>query len=195
MKRKGLIFLPAVFVLTFSSCDMVDDFYHGSKTMYALHTANVTTFNVGDAFTLEGLKLVDSTTIQGITGYNSSIEEGYVFKVADVGTKEVTISYPRYKDYKYEIEVTNLKQLSLSGNYPTEFIVEDYFSYDGLVVTCDGETITDFEVSISTSNRLREEGTFTVFEIKGYFCKFFSRDTTSLYSRAYNPGCFFATSA
>ena len=97
MKNKYLAFIPVLFVLSFPSCNIMDDFYNNTKTMYVLHEADVTTYNIGDAFTLKGLKLADSETIVEITNYSSSIEEGYIFQEADVGVKEVTISCLKYK--------------------------------------------------------------------------------------------------
>ena len=59
--------------------------------------------------------------------------------------------------------VVGEKQLELSGDYRNEFTVGDYFKTDGLIVTCEGEVITGYQVSpFIYGNYLLEAGTFTV---------------------------------
>ena len=61
------------------------------------------------------------------------------------------------------LPVVNEKQLVLSGDYPKEFTVGDYFKITGLVVKCDEEVITNYNISpFIVGNRLNDVGTFTV---------------------------------
>lgn len=62
------------------------------------------------------------------------------------------------------------KQLVLSGTYPTEFNLNDYFSVTGMIVTCEEEIISEVTYSPFTpGNRLKEVGDFVVtVSKKGY---------------------------
>ena len=79
-----------------------------------------TTYNVGEAFTSEGLTL--STSIPGSktitirTGYTVDMEEGYVFTKDDIGTHNVTVSFAG-KTTSYQITVKSPDTDCASGKH------------------------------------------------------------------------------
>lgn len=159
MKRVGLLFIPTILVVTLNGCVS----YSKGHDFYVVSHAKKTTFNVGESFTTEGLVLANKDKLsETITDYTTSIAEGYVFTINDLNIKSVTISKSGFKDYSYSINVTNLEVLKITSMPKTEFIVNEYFSIDGLVVTCNEEEITDYSISISTSKRLTQIGPQTV---------------------------------
>lgn len=159
MKRVGLLFIPTVLVVTLNGCVP----YSKGHDFYVVSHAKKTTFNVGESFTTEGLVLANKDKLsETITDYTTSIAVGYVFTINDLNIKSVTISKSGFKDYSYSINVTNLEVLKITSMPKTEFIVNEYFSIDGLVVTCNEEEITDYSISISTSKRLTQIGPQTV---------------------------------
>lgn len=137
--------------------------FNVAHDFYVVSHASKTTFNVGEAFTTEGLLLANKDNLkETITDFTSNIAEGYVFTIEDVGPKVVTISKKNFNNYTYKITVTNLDVLKIKSYPKTDFIINEYFSIDGLVVTCNEELVTDYSVSISTSNRLTKLGPQTV---------------------------------
>ena len=71
--------------------------------------ASKTTFKVGEKFTTDGLVVKANGSSYDeviIANYLTSIDEGYTFTSADVGTKTVTVAYGEYS-VTYEITVTN----------------------------------------------------------------------------------------
>ena len=158
MKKNYLFFIPTLIVMTLGGCTSSN-----SHEFYVVHWPDKTIFNVGEAFTTEGMILADKDQLSvTITDYQTSISDGYVFTIDDVGEKDVTISKTNYKSITYSINVTNYNALEISSYPPQEFIYGDYFSIEGLVVTCEGVEITDYTVSLSTANRLYQLGTTTV---------------------------------
>ena len=165
MKLKKLLSLIIISSFTVLGCSK-----DAEKEMYIVSYPTVTTFNVGEAFTSEGLSLMDLNSYEDITKYSLTYKEGYIFKKGDAGNQKVTISKSGYKSISYPITVTNYPALEIGGTPITEFNVNDYFSTEGLIVTCDGEVITDYTTSFSTHNRLTQAGTFDVVVSKeGYF--------------------------
>ena len=159
MKRVGLLFIPTILVVTLNGCVSIK----GDHDFYVVSHAKKTTFNVGEAFTTDGLVLANKDKLsETITDYTTSIAVGYVFTVNDLSIKSVTISKAGFKDYSYSITVTNLDALEITSMPKTEFIVNEYFSIDGLVVTCKGQEVTGYTVSLPTSNRLTQIGPQTV---------------------------------
>ena len=154
MKRSALLFIPSILVLMLSSCNETVN-----NDLYAVNKASRTVFNIGDEFTLEGLLLINPKTGEEITSYSSSIEEGYVFQMKDLGERTVTISKANYNPYSYTINVTNYERLVIEEYPKTEFEVGDSFVTTGLVVVVNGEVISDYTVSISTSTVFSETGT------------------------------------
>ena len=159
MNKSNLFFIPTILVLTLGGCTPNNT----QREFYVVNMPNKTSFNVGEEFTLDGLVLADKDQLSiTITDYQTSIQEGYVFTLDDVGQRQVTISKNNYKSIKYSIEVTNLEELEISTYPRQEFIYGEYFSYDGLVVTAGGVEVTGYAVSMSTAHRLFTLGTFTV---------------------------------
>lgn len=129
-------------------------------------------YNVGDVFTLDGIRLIDINSGISIDTYTSSPEEGYIFTESDEGVKKITISSSGYKSINFDVTVKNEVQLVLSGNYRTTFEYGEYFSLAGLIVTAgeNGEVITDYTCNLNTENKLTTVGQITVVISKpGYF--------------------------
>ena len=156
MKRIGLFFIPTILVVTLGGC--VPSIVNNHR-FYVVSPAKQTSFNVGEAFNINGLVLADLDDIsKTITDYKTSIDIGYVFTSNDLNINSVTISKSGYQNYSYSIKVTNYESLKIASYPKTEFIINEYFSIDGLVVTCNDVEITDYSVSLSTSNRLTTLG-------------------------------------
>lgn len=155
MKKIGLLFIPTILVVTLSGCKP----YSNGYKFYVVSPAKQTTFNVGEAFNTEGLVLANLDDIsETITDYTTSIDIGHIFTVNDLDIKSVVISKVGYTSYSYNIKVTNYDVLKIASYPKTEFILNEYFSIDGLVVTCNDVEVTDYSVSLSTSNRLTTPG-------------------------------------
>lgn len=167
MKRKGIIFIPSIFILFLTSC-AVDTFFvnpesETKNSLYIANKPNVTDYNVGEYFSLDGIKVIDGTSGETITSYTSSINEGYQFVNSDIGTdKEVYISKKGYKQASFKISVSDLPHLEIKSYPKQEFIVGEYFSLDGLVITYNGIEITDYTCNFKVGNRLNTSGSFTV---------------------------------
>ena len=157
MKHTGLFFIPSVLVLTLSSCNNA-----ATEKFYVASRVKKTTYNVGESFTLNGLRLINYRTGSEIEDYSSSISEGYVFTVGDVGNKTVVISKPSYENYTFDISITNYDPLVVSASPINEFYIGDHFSSEGLVVTCNGEEITGYTLSYSSSFVFTETGEYEV---------------------------------
>ena len=160
MKHKELLFFPVALIFTLSSCNFFNFNDADEKELYIAVMPLKTEYNVGEAFTLEGIRVIDAYDGTEITDYTSSIQEGYEFRTSDVSeNKKVTLSKTKYKSVSYSIYVANLPRLEIASYPKQEYIVGDYFS---LVVTCNGETITGYSCNYSEGNRLNTIGTFTV---------------------------------
>ena len=121
-----------------------------------------TTFNVNDTFNYSGLVVsahYSNGSSKNVTDYSVSNPD-----MTKSGNKTVIVSYSEKnitKTANYTITVNEitppvvvktLSSISISGNYPTSFNVNDVFSYTGLVVTAnysDGsnQTVTTYSVS------------------------------------------------
>ena len=135
----------------------------GNGNLYIASKPHKIDYNVGEPFSLDGLKVIDSKSGEEITGYTSSISEGYEFISSDVDNiNEVTISKRGYNPASFPITLSNLPQLVITSLPKTEYIVGEFFSLEGLVVTCNSEVITDYSCNYSTSNRLQTIGVFEV---------------------------------
>lgn len=67
---------------------------------------NKTKFEIGEAFSSEGLVVVDNKTSERITDYTSSINDGYVFTQSDKSEAfNITLSKESYVDVSYTIRV------------------------------------------------------------------------------------------
>ena len=67
---------------------------------------NKTKFEIGEAFSSEGLVVVDNKTSERITDYTSSINDGYVFTQSDKSEAfKVILSKESYVDVSYTIKV------------------------------------------------------------------------------------------
>ena len=62
---------------------------------------------VGDSFSLDGMIVVDSESRELITGYNTTLANGYTFTLSDVGNKTVTISKSGYTSVEFQITIDN----------------------------------------------------------------------------------------
>ena len=171
MKRVSIFFIPTILVMVLGGCGTNS----AKHDFYVVSHANKTSFNVGEAFTTEGLVLANNDNLkETITDYTCSISEGYVFTVSDVGSRNVYISKPDFNNYIYSITITNLDVLKIKSLPKTDFVVNEYFSIDGLVVTCNEVEISDYSVSLSTSNRLTTLGSIKVEVYKeGYQSAFY----------------------
>ena len=162
MKHKNFLFLPVAFILTLSSCfnNRSDE---TKKRLYIASYPTVVDYHVSELFSLDGLKVIDIDNGEIITTYTSTIPEGYQFTEADVNPhREVTISKARYQPVSFHISISNMPQLVITS-YPRQTYVEgDYFTLDGLVVTCEGREVTDYTCNYSTGNRLMTQGVFDV---------------------------------
>lgn len=165
MKLKQLFSLVITSIFLFSSCSNKN----GDHEFYIVSLPTQTSFNVGDSFTSEGLTLMDLNSYEDVYNYSLTYKEGYVFKAKDAGNRKVTISKHGYKSISYDITVTSYPILELSGNPKTEFNVGEFFSTEGLIVSCGEEMITDYKTSISTHNILRQAGEYEVVVSKEYY--------------------------
>ena len=129
-----------------------------SKTLssIALSGTYKTEFYVGDDFSHTGMVVTatyDNASTKDVT--ESALFEGY--DMSSAGTQEITVSYTENgvtKTTTYNILVKPLpvlESISLSGSYPTTFIVGDDFSHTGMVVTAklDDKTETDVTSSVT----------------------------------------------
>ena len=138
-------------------------------TLYVATLPNQTIFNVGEAFTSEGLKVINGSTGAIVIDYELSIKEGQIF--LDSGEYNVVISARGYESTSYKINVVNLPKLVIKSYPKIEYEVQDYFSLEGLVLTNqDDVVINNYTCNYSTSNRLYETGTFeVVLSSEGYY--------------------------
>ena len=166
MKVLERLLLSATTLILLTGCNT-----QAEKSLYIASKPYKTEYNVGENFSLEGLKVIDSKSGETITGYTSSVLDGYEFIESDINNiKSVTISKKGYNPASFEISVSNLPQLVISSYPKTEYIVGDYFSLEGLVVTANNEVVTGYSCNFSTSNKLENVGTFEVIISKtGYW--------------------------
>ena len=161
MKNKYWSLLPAAFVLTFSSCSFsfkpTDE-----KSLYLASKPTKTDYYVGDLFSLDGIKVIDSESGEIITEFTSSINEGYEFSANDTSITSVTISKRSYQSTSFNISVRDLPALTITSYPKQSYFVGDYFTLDGLVVTCGNEIISDYTCNYTVGNRLNTVGTFNV---------------------------------
>ncbi len=130
-------------------------------------------FTINTEFSYEGLIVTayySNKTSKVVTPTSVSTPD-----MTSVGTKEVVVSYTEKeitKAVKYNVVVKDedplpeaiLQSISLSGNYPTTFDVDDTFSHTGLVVTAHynvGNDRTVIPTSVSTPD-MSQAGTQTV---------------------------------
>ena len=172
MKRKSfsLLFLIPFVLLTGCTLDIS---IPKVNQLYVANKPNKTTYNVGEAFSLEGIKVIDPSTAEVITEYTSSIEEDYVFVLEDVSDKKkVYISSTGYKDTSFDIKVTNLPYMYIKSLPKTEYHVNEYFSLQGLIVVDkDNNVINAFaSENFKEGQQLTTPGTFeVVITSGGYF--------------------------
>lgn len=131
-----------------------------------------TAFKVGDAFTYIGLVVTayySNGTSKTVTGYTVSTPD-----MSTSGVKTINVIYTesgisRGASYSITVneihpQVVTLVGISLSGSYQTTFLVEDIFTYEGLVVTAtysdsSSKTVTGYTVD---SPNMSTTGTKTV---------------------------------
>ena len=165
MNKKAWSLLPFTLFFLLLGCSPTGTTPTGETgILFIKKKPNQTTFNVGQAFDLSGLNVIDLKTSQSITSYVSSIEEGYVFTASDTGNKTVDISKEGYTPASFDIKVTNYKMMEIVTLPKTEFGLGDNFVTTGLVVRdVNTEAILDgLSFSIAVGSVLEQEGTFDV---------------------------------
>ncbi len=161
MKFKTLLFIPTVFVLATGGCSF--NINVANKSLYIATLPTKVEYNVGQSLSLDGLRLIDADSGESIIEYTSSPSEGYVFTNNDVRENfKITLSKPNYKSTSYSVRVVNLAPLTISSYPKVTYTIGEYFSLEGLVVTCNGEVITGYTSSFTVGNRLNTAGIFTV---------------------------------
>lgn len=117
----------------------------------SLSGSHPTSFNVGEAFSYEGLVVTahyndgseDTVTPASVTGANTSV----------TGEQEVTVSYTENEVSKTAtysinvIETVTVDSIALSGSYKTQFYVGEAFDRSDLVVTAHYSNGTTKEVT------------------------------------------------
>ena len=159
--KKGILAFVLLSSLTLTGCEITfsDEPTNivEEHSLYIVNRPNKTTYQVNDAFTLEGLKVIDNKTGENITDYSSSLLEGSV--LLEVGTIDVTISKTNYKSTSFSINVTEAQAALEIAQLPkVVFEYGEYFTISGLVVTCNGEIVTDYKVSYMVGNALNSPG-------------------------------------
>ena len=115
-------------------------------------------YNVGDAFSLSGLEVTATYSDESkevVTNYTTSLENGYVFTLNDVGTKKVTVSYnygeDQTKTASFSIRVSRIYEKILSSiaitALPTKVEYEEGEDLD----------LTGLQVTATFENNAREE--------------------------------------
>ena len=169
MKRKSLFTLLLSLFLLFG-CKNNEPSIDNSLYKIKLSGNYQTTFNIGDTFNYDGLKVTayyrDSTHIE-VHDYTVSSPNMNIS-----GYQDVVVTYKENNksvsaSYKINIEeesVITLQYISISGNYKTIFNYGDTFTYSGLIVTAYYSDNSHKEVtgySVSTPN-MYLEGTQSV---------------------------------
>lgn len=118
-------------------------------------------FRVNDTFNHDGLVVTANYSVGG-----SHVVNDYVISepnMSTAGTKTVTVSYTDgvTKTASYQITVDNLVSITLSGG-KREFVINEAFSYAGLVVTANyavaaSRTVTPTSVSTPDTSSLGEK--------------------------------------
>ena len=164
MNKKAWALLPFATFFFVLSCSPSTPTPSVTGTLFIRKEPNTTVFNVGQAFDLTGLDVLDLTTNLPATNYTTSIEEGYIFTANDAGKKTVTVDKPNYVSDSFTITVKNYKTMKIQSQPKTEFGLNTNFVTTGLVVVdASTETVLDgWSTSIILGTRLEEEGTFTV---------------------------------
>lgn len=176
MKKSKIFTLLVPILLSFStfSCggnaskgDSGDTPSGGETTLHSLYIASLpitTLYNVGDSFSLNGIKVIDTTDGSIVSGYTSSIVEGYKFTSEDVSTNtSVTISKEGYNSTYFSIAISNYEKLVIVGEPVTTFIVGDLFVLGNITVTTEsGVVVNDYTSNIRVGNALNTVGQFEV---------------------------------
>ena len=118
-----------------------------------------TEFHQGDAFSSEGLIVTANYDIgpsREITNYVINIEDGT--PMMNQGNNLITVTYTENgvnKDASYyawvEVDYPVIQYISLEGNYKTEFVQGEPFSYEGLIVIAhydkgEPREVTNYEI-------------------------------------------------
>ena len=128
-----------------------------SKSLIIAKLPNKLNYNVDEAFTLEGLSVVDDDGNK-ILDYASSIAEGTILK--ETGTKDVKLTKKNYSSASFKIEVKDLPRLTIS-HMPNklEYVVGEFFTIEGLVVIDqNNEVVTDYTLSYRTGDAFTTTG-------------------------------------
>lgn len=120
-----------------------------------------TSYKVGEAFSLAGLKIKDKETGVELKDYKTSVEEGHVF--TSTGVVVVNITLKEYNSLSFNVNVSNLGSLQIERE-PTKlkYNVGDKFSNDGLLVSDGTNLISDYSLSIQPGEVLKTEGIISV---------------------------------
>lgn len=138
MKRKLLTLLLFTFLLC--SCGSEPSYVNKSLTKIKLSGDYQTSFTIGEEFNYNGLIVTayySDSTYQVVNDYVVSTPD-----MNKVGDQSVTVTYIENsvsKSNSYNISISEitptLLSISLSGDYRTDYQVNDTFSYAGLIVT------------------------------------------------------------
>lgn len=144
-----------------------------SLTSISLSGNYQTAFEVGDIFTYTGLLVTahySNGTFKNVIGYTVSTPDMSTSGVKAINVIYTELGISRGASYSITVsavmppEVVTLVSISLSGTYQTSFLVEDAFTYTGLVVTAHysngtSKTVTGYTVD---SPNMTTAGTKTV---------------------------------
>ena len=174
MTKKGKVLsLVAIIPFFFLAGCNLDVAIVETPNLYIANKPNKITYNVGETFSLKGLKVIENKSGEEITEYTSSIAEDYKFIETDVSEKKpVYISATGYKKTSFDIKVVNLPYLYIQNLPQTEYEYKSFFSLEGLVVTDkDNNIITNYIVSPYHEGQvLDKSGTFEVeISVEGYY--------------------------
>ena len=133
--------------------------------LYIAQKPNKLIYNVGEAFMLDGIKVINGKSGEQILEYTSSIEEGYEFVNEDISNnKKVEISSTGYKSASFDIKVVNYPYLYIKTFPKTEYYVNESFTIEGLVVTDKDNVVVDnvYIENYQEGQVLLNAGTFEV---------------------------------
>lgn len=173
MKNKSLLnislFIPSLFILT--NCNYI---YKNSSVSTSVETQDFeisstldkSEYYIGEAFTSNGLSLINKTTKETILDYKLTIEEGYIF------TQAATYNITAYKDnYNPKVVGTitvkeDTKQMIVSSSFDKKYyLIGQTFSSNGLklVDSSTNEEIKDFTLSIEEGTKFNNVETIDVY--------------------------------
>ena len=160
MKRIRIVLLSLLASLFVVSCSNSLTY---KNSLHISELPSKLTYNIGDYFTLKGIKVIDDGGIE-IYDYVSSIDEGYIFP--NKGEYTVTISKTGFNPDNFKITVNDTIDKSLNVyTYPnkTEYKVNERLDLTGLVIKDNnGVTVGGYTTSIEAGTALTKVGINTI---------------------------------